>query len=158
MMLEVNIYAKNQSFSKVFRMCSACLHSNNSSKHLETKIVSIGPRLQTILALSQYKSVGRTIILALRTALWNQSQVYDACDTLSGRHVMFIFLHVPRGLKTEYSDLYISPSHVRMRENFYCPVDTPYTLPTAGTKSVMTAPKMYNTEYQNVGSKKPIIV
>ncbi|XP_046573804.1 uncharacterized protein LOC124281845 [Haliotis rubra] len=62
------------------------------------------------------------------------------------------------GLKTEYSDLYIRPSHVRMRENFYCPVDTPFTLPNAGTKSVMTAPKMYNTEYQNVGSKKPVIV
>lgn len=27
-----------------------------------------------------------------------------------------------------------------------------------GTKSVMTAPKMYNTEYQHVGSNKPITV
>ncbi|KAK6183852.1 hypothetical protein SNE40_002376 [Patella caerulea] len=62
------------------------------------------------------------------------------------------------GLKTIYKDQYSRPSDVRMKNNFYCPVDTPYTLPDPGSNSVMTAPKMYKTEYNNVGSGKPIVV
>ncbi|BFZ16194.1 hypothetical protein BsWGS_19233 [Bradybaena similaris] len=62
------------------------------------------------------------------------------------------------GLKTLYIDSYQAPSHVNMKENYYCPVDTPFRLPDPGSKSVYTAPKMYNTEYQNIGSRKPITV
>ncbi|KAK6973335.1 hypothetical protein BgiMline_024537 [Biomphalaria glabrata] len=62
------------------------------------------------------------------------------------------------GLKTVYDDSYQFPSHVNMKENYYCPVDPPFKLPDPGTKSVYTAPKMYNTEYQNIGSKKPVTV
>uniref|UniRef100_A0A0B6ZBH8 Uncharacterized protein n=1 Tax=Arion vulgaris TaxID=1028688 RepID=A0A0B6ZBH8_9EUPU len=69
--------------------------------------------------------------------------------------------HVPvphGGLKTLYDDSYQFPSHVNMKENYYCPVDTPFKLPEPGTKSIYTAPKMYETEYQNIGSRKPITV
>ncbi|CAG5118486.1 unnamed protein product [Candidula unifasciata] len=62
------------------------------------------------------------------------------------------------GLKTLYTDSYQAPSHVNMKENYYCPVDTPFRLPDPGSKSVYTAPKMYNTEYQNIGSRKPVTV
>ncbi|ESO97527.1 hypothetical protein LOTGIDRAFT_104414 [Lottia gigantea] len=62
------------------------------------------------------------------------------------------------GLKSVYKDNYTRPSDVRMKHNHYCPVDTPYTLPDPGTNSIMTAPKMYTTEYKNVGSGKPIVV
>ena len=62
------------------------------------------------------------------------------------------------GLKTEYSGHYQRPSDVKMREIYYCPVDTPYVLPEAGTKVSHAAPNMYKTEYQNVGSKRPITV
>lgn len=63
-----------------------------------------------------------------------------------------------RGLKSEYTDHFLKQDHVRQKENYYCPVDTPFTLPQPGTKSVCTAPKMYNTEYQHIGSEKPITV
>ncbi|KAJ8298646.1 hypothetical protein KUTeg_022706 [Tegillarca granosa] len=62
------------------------------------------------------------------------------------------------GLKSLYTESFIQPSDVKAKENYYNAVDTPFTLPPPGTKSIMTAPKMYNTEYQNVGSKKPITV
>ncbi|XP_041365951.1 uncharacterized protein LOC121380963 [Gigantopelta aegis] len=62
------------------------------------------------------------------------------------------------GLKTLHQDSFVRPSDVRMKENYYCAVDTPFTLPKPGSKSIMTAPKMYNTEYQNVGSGKTITV
>ncbi|XP_005105255.1 uncharacterized protein LOC101859880 [Aplysia californica] len=62
------------------------------------------------------------------------------------------------GLKSLYDESFQFPSHVNMKENYYCPVDTPFKLPDPGTKSVYTAPKMYNTEYQNIGSRKPITV
>jgi len=67
--------------------------------------------------------------------------------------------HVPvphGGLKSEQTEMYQAPSHVNMKENYYKPVDTPFKLPAPGSKSVFTAPKMYDTEYQNVGSRKPI--
>ncbi|KAK3102684.1 hypothetical protein FSP39_013124 [Pinctada imbricata] len=68
-------------------------------------------------------------------------------------------LPVPHaGLKPLYTDSYVKPSDVKAKENFFCPVDTPFTLPDPGSKSVFTAPKMYDTEYQHVGSKKPITV
>ncbi|KAK2163037.1 hypothetical protein LSH36_87g06000 [Paralvinella palmiformis] len=59
------------------------------------------------------------------------------------------------GLKTEYSE-YEKPSDVKMKEIYYCPVDTPYNLPAPGNKSTFAAPNMYNTEYQNIGSRRPI--
>lgn len=62
------------------------------------------------------------------------------------------------GLKSEFTENFTRPSDVKMKEAMYCPVDTPFTLPVPGTKSVMTAPKMYNTEYQFIGSEKPIMV
>ncbi|XP_060556411.1 stabilizer of axonemal microtubules 3-like [Ruditapes philippinarum] len=62
------------------------------------------------------------------------------------------------GLKSEHADRYTRPNDVRFKEAIYCPVDPPFTLPVPGTKSAMTAPKMYNTEYQHVGSEKPIMV
>lgn len=67
--------------------------------------------------------------------------------------------HVPvphSGLKSLQAESYQHPSHINMKENFYKPVDTPFKLPEPGSKSVFTAPKMYDTEYQNVGSRKPI--
>lgn len=68
-------------------------------------------------------------------------------------------LPVPHGgLKSLYTESFIQPTDVKAKENFFCPVDTPWVLPPPGTKSVMTAPKMYNTEYQNVGSGNPITV
>ena len=67
-------------------------------------------------------------------------------------------LHFSRGLKSEYTDHFMKQDHVRQKENYYCAVDTPFTLPQAGTKSICTAPKMYNTEYQHIGSEKPITV
>ncbi|KAK3602620.1 hypothetical protein CHS0354_034204 [Potamilus streckersoni] len=62
------------------------------------------------------------------------------------------------GLKSLKQDSYTWPSDVKRKEAMFCPVDTPYTLPEPGTKSMMTAPKMYNTEYQHIGSNKPITV
>jgi len=62
------------------------------------------------------------------------------------------------GLKSEYTDHFLKQDHVRGKENYYCAVDTPFKLPDPGTKSVCTAPKMYNTEYQHIGSEKPITV
>ncbi|KAL8568139.1 hypothetical protein ACOMHN_027662 [Nucella lapillus] len=62
------------------------------------------------------------------------------------------------GLKSEYTEHFLKQDHSRQKENYYCAVDTPFTLPTAGTKSICTAPKMYNTEYQHIGSEKPITV
>lgn len=62
------------------------------------------------------------------------------------------------GLQSEHTGQYSRPSDVKMKEAVYCPVDTPFTLPPPGTKSILTAPKMYNTEYQFIGSEKPISV
>lgn len=62
------------------------------------------------------------------------------------------------GLKSEQKDQYTQPSDVKVKEANFCPVDTPYVLPNPGSKSVMTAPKMYNTEYQHIGSQKPCLV
>ncbi|KAK7481500.1 hypothetical protein BaRGS_00027262 [Batillaria attramentaria] len=62
------------------------------------------------------------------------------------------------GLKSEYDDHYVKQDHVRQKENYYCAVDTPYVLPQPGSKSTFTAPKMYNTEYQHIGSQKPVTV
>lgn len=62
------------------------------------------------------------------------------------------------GLKSEHMDMFTHPSDVKAKEAIYCPVDTPFTLPVAGTKSIMTAPKMYNTEYQHIGSDQPVLV
>ena len=56
------------------------------------------------------------------------------------------------------ADSYQRPSDVKMKEIYYTPVDPPYILPAPGTKSAMSAPNMYKTEYQSVGSKKPITV
>lgn len=64
-------------------------------------------------------------------------------------------IYYSRGLKTEYSE-YEKPSDVKMKEIYYCPVDTPYNLPAPGNKSTFAAPNMYNTEYQNIGSRRPI--
>nr|KAG5695434.1 hypothetical protein BaRGS_033559 [Batillaria attramentaria] len=63
-----------------------------------------------------------------------------------------------KGLKSEYDDHYVKQDHVRQKENYYCAVDTPYVLPQPGSKSTFTAPKMYNTEYQHIGSQKPVTV
>lgn len=62
------------------------------------------------------------------------------------------------GLKTLYGESFQTPSHVNMKENYYCPVDTPFKLPDPNTKSIYTAPKMYKTEYQNIGCRNPITV
>ncbi len=61
-------------------------------------------------------------------------------------------------MKPLYSDSYMTPSDVKSKEANHCPVDTPYNLPAPGPKSAYSAPKMYNTEYQNVGSGKTITV
>ena len=63
-----------------------------------------------------------------------------------------------RGLRSEKTDKYQWPADVKHREAVICPVDTPFTLPPPGTKATLSAPHMYRTEYQNVGSKKPITV
>ncbi|PVD18243.1 hypothetical protein C0Q70_21769 [Pomacea canaliculata] len=63
-----------------------------------------------------------------------------------------------QGLKSEYAGNYVPQDHVRQKENYYCAVDTPFVLPNPGTKSIFTAPKMYNTEYQHIGSNKPVTV
>ncbi|CAH1787255.1 unnamed protein product [Owenia fusiformis] len=62
------------------------------------------------------------------------------------------------GLKTLQKDSYMKPSDVKARDIFFCPVETPYSLPNAGPKSIMTSPGMYKTEYTNVGSGAPITV
>lgn len=68
-------------------------------------------------------------------------------------------LPVPHGgLKSLYAESFQQPTDVKAKENYYCAVDTPFVLPEPGSKSVMTAPKMYNTEYQHVGSNKPVMV
>lgn len=61
-------------------------------------------------------------------------------------------------MKSLATDSYQRPSDVKMKESEFCPVDTPYVLPAPGSKSAYSAPQMYKTEYQNVGSKKPICV
>lgn len=63
-----------------------------------------------------------------------------------------------KGLKSLYAESFMQPSDVKAKENQFCPVDTPWTLPPPGAKSAMTAPKMYNTEYQHVGSNRPVMV
>lgn len=68
------------------------------------------------------------------------------------------YLKCFRGLKSEYAGNYVPQDHVRQKENYYCAVDTPFVLPNPGTKSIFTAPKMYNTEYQHIGSNKPVTV
>ena len=61
-----------------------------------------------------------------------------------------------RGLKSEYDHHYLHPSDVKSKEATFHPVDTPYVLPPPGSKSTHAAPNMYKTEYQNVGSNRPI--
>lgn len=69
------------------------------------------------------------------------------------------FVAVPHsGLKTLHAESFQSPADTKMRADRFCPVDTPYHLPKPGTKMIMTAPKMYVTEYQNVGSRTQITV
>jgi hypothetical protein len=63
-----------------------------------------------------------------------------------------------RGLRSLSAETYQRPSDVKMKEIYYTPVDPPYLLPAPSTKSAMATPNMYTTEYQNVGSKKPITV
>ena len=62
------------------------------------------------------------------------------------------------GLKSEQQENYQLPNDVKSTQDVYCPIDTPYELPRPGTKSTFAAPLMYNTEYQNIGSKKPVTV
>lgn len=52
----------------------------------------------------------------------------------------------------------MKPNDAHAKEANYCPVDAPYTLPPPSTKSAYSAPHMYNTEYENVGSGKVITV
>lgn len=60
------------------------------------------------------------------------------------------------GKTTEHRDNFQQPSDVKMREIYYCPVDTPYVLPAPGSRAAAAAPQMYKTEYENIGSKRPI--
>lgn len=65
------------------------------------------------------------------------------------------------GLRSEKQDNYTRPSDVKMKEIYYCPVDSPYAQQVPGPpgpSSAFAAPHMYKTEYQNVGSKKTITV
>lgn len=73
------------------------------------------------------------------------------------RRIPPITNHVPHsGMKSEYGSHYDSPSDVKGKEATFCPVDSPFTLPAPGSKSTFAAPNMYKTEYQNVGSNRPI--
>ncbi|XP_013409529.1 uncharacterized protein LOC106173086 [Lingula anatina] len=68
-------------------------------------------------------------------------------------------LPVPHsGLKSLQQDSYVTPSDVKLRDIFFCPVDTPYVLPEPGPKSTFTAPKMYKTEYNHIGGEEVVIV
>ncbi|ELU15411.1 hypothetical protein CAPTEDRAFT_224565 [Capitella teleta] len=73
------------------------------------------------------------------------------------RRIPPITNHVPHaGLQTEYGNHFKKPGDVRCKEGEYTPVDTPFVLPEAGSKSTFAAPKMYKTEYTNIGSNRPI--
>ena len=69
---------------------------------------------------------------------------------------MCLALQTSRGLKSEYDHRFMHPSDVKSKEAMFQPVDTPYVLPPPGSTATFTAPKMYQTEYQNVGSNRAI--
>ena len=70
----------------------------------------------------------------------------------------FINYFFHSGLKPLYKDSYQQPSDPKMTQMYLTPVDTPFVQPAPGPKSAYSAPGMYNTEYKNVGSGKPITV
>jgi len=62
------------------------------------------------------------------------------------------------GLKSEYNDHYQTPSDPKSTQSKFCPLDQPYLLPAPGTKATYSAPHTYRTEYNNVGSGKPVTI
>jgi hypothetical protein len=69
------------------------------------------------------------------------------------------FQHVPHsGLKSEYDDRYLVPSDPKRTQAVFCPLDQPYLLPAPATKATYSAPHMYRTEYNNIGSNHPITI
>lgn len=63
-----------------------------------------------------------------------------------------------KGLQTLVADSFRTPSDVKVKEIFSCPVDTPWVIASPGPKEIMTIPKMYDTEYMTYGSKRPVTV
>jgi hypothetical protein len=63
-----------------------------------------------------------------------------------------------KGLETLVKDSFKRPSDVKVKEIFSCPIDTPWVISKAGTKEIMSIPKMYASEYMTYGSGRPVTV
>lgn len=67
---------------------------------------------------------------------------------------------VPRvpymGMRTTTADVHNSRNHLMHKFNLYCPIDQHYFSPKAGVKESMQAPHMYKTEYNTIGSGRPV--
>ncbi|KAI0207377.1 hypothetical protein LSAT2_007971 [Lamellibrachia satsuma] len=59
-----------------------------------------------------------------------------------------------RGMRSLYNETYQRPQDVKGKEAKYCPVDTPYVLPDPSHRATFSAPHMYRTDYQSIGSQK----
>ncbi|XP_002731919.3 stabilizer of axonemal microtubules 3-like [Saccoglossus kowalevskii] len=69
------------------------------------------------------------------------------------------FKRVPHsGMRTEKQAKYIEPSDLRMKQNYLCPVDTPWVLPEPGPKEIFSVPRMYKTEYMTYASGETVKV
>ncbi|CAK8676986.1 unnamed protein product [Clavelina lepadiformis] len=63
-----------------------------------------------------------------------------------------------QGLTTLMRDSFTSPSDVKVKEIFSCPVDTPWVIARPGKKEAISVPHMYRTEYTMYGSDRPVTV
>ncbi|XP_043939283.1 uncharacterized protein LOC122811483 isoform X1 [Protopterus annectens] len=64
-----------------------------------------------------------------------------------------------RGLKTLVQESYQWPADVKRKQDVFCPIETPWTIPHEGPLTyIMSVPKMYETEYQTYGSSRPVTV
>lgn len=67
---------------------------------------------------------------------------------------------VPRvpfmGMRTTTADVHSSRNHLMHKFNLYCPIDQQYLNTKAGVKEIMQVPHMYKTEYNMIGSGRPV--
>ncbi|XP_073457400.1 stabilizer of axonemal microtubules 3 [Aquarana catesbeiana] len=64
-----------------------------------------------------------------------------------------------RGLKTLVQESYQWPLDAKRSNDVYFPLECPWTMPHAGPlPEIMSVPKVYETEYETYGSKRPVAV
>jgi len=63
-----------------------------------------------------------------------------------------------KGMRSEVQANFTSPPDGKRKLLFDCPVPTPWNIEGPGREEIFSIPRMYQTEYQFIGSKKQVVV